>query len=185
MDPLKTRSGRPSFRLEDGRRLTWYACLFDSPTVIHEGGETYTEVVRPGAFDRTLAARTSVIANVDHDPARTFAATADGTLLLQTDPKGLFCSCWLPETALGDVVLDDVQSGRLAGASFRFVPTETREAGGVVERVGVTLADVCVTATPAYPDTLGEVHVRTVDRNRLRAAYLLLQARFVRAKYKW
>jgi HK97 family phage prohead protease len=183
---LLRRAARPQFRVESGRRLNWYACLYDSPTVIREDGTVYTERIVSGAFDSFLAGDGNVTANIDHDDTFKFAQRTDGSLLLQTDPKGLFCSCWVPEGELGDEVIRRAMSGEM-GASFRFHPVESREADGVVERVSVLLADVCITDHPAYPDTIGEVHVRTQeeDKNKRRAAYLLLKAELIRTRHKW
>lgn len=176
---MHSRSANARVTLADRRRLTMYAAVYDSPTTITSEGPAYRELIRPGAFAAALAAGTDVIANVNHDPAQTFARTSDGSLLLQEDGHGLFASCWLPENELGDAILEGVQSGRITGASFRFRPVESRTGSdGTVERVAVDLFDVCVCVPvggqrPAYPDT--EVHVRTqADRTQILSARLRL-----------
>jgi HK97 family phage prohead protease len=177
------RSNRVRPEIKDSRRLCWYACLFDQPAEITERDKngqlvTYTEIIRPGAFTRTLSEDHAVVGNIDHDNGSSFATTTDGTLLLQEDPKGLFASCWIPEGEAGDAVIQRVLSGELDGSSFRFGSVKSRSNGGTVERLEVTLADVCLTANPAYPQTHGEVHLRSKDRT----AALLSRYRLMKIK---
>jgi len=180
----QTRTSKVRFDISDNRRLSFYAALFGEEATIQERDNrgqivSYREVIVPGAFTRTLATDAEVIANIDHDPARTFAKRSTGELLLQQDAHGLFCSCYLPSNELGDQIIRDVKAGKLDGTSFRFAPTETRTTGDLAERVAVELADVCITANPAYPQTKGEVHLRTnPDKTRL----LLARYRLVRTK---
>lgn len=180
-----TRQYKNRFEVTESRRLTWYPALFDQETRISEPGPdgatvTYTEVIRAGAFAATLKDRgQNVTANIDHDDSQLFAQTFDGSLLLQEDAKGLFASCWLPEGELGDRIIRDVQNGTLDGASFRFGPVKDRVTrnGDFVERLAVTLADVCLTSHPAYPQTEGEVLVRSTqpDNTKLRATQAKLR----------
>jgi HK97 family phage prohead protease len=168
----------PTIREE--RRLGFYAALFDAPAVVYDfrPGEKqrsdYTEVIRPGAFTDALSGAGEVIANVNHDPGRTFAKRSDGSLLLQEDPVGLYVSCWLPDDPLGNSVLEDVKAGKLDAASFQFTPKNNRWTGDECELLAVNLFDVCLTARPAYPQTKGEVHLRTADRLRELFARLML-----------
>lgn len=181
---MLTRRSQARFEISDGRRVSWYAALFNVPTFITEQDETgklvrYQEFISPDAFTEALASGAEVIANIDHDPVQTFATRNSGKLLLQSDPKGLYCSCWIPETPEGDTILERVQRGELDGASFQFFPVEDRNHGGnVIERVKVKLYDVCLTANPAYGATKGEVHLRS--NNRLR--YLMAKYRYLRIK---
>lgn len=162
-----TRTIKARATVGDNRRLTFYAAVFDQPATVSDpdgkgGVTTYREVIRPGAFAEALASNAEVIANIDHDPAQTFATRSTGELLLQEDPHGLFASCYLPAGEFGDSILSRVQGGELDGCSFRFTAVESRTEGDVVERLRVTLADVCLTASPAYPGT--EVHLRNKNR---------------------
>lgn len=178
---MLTRNQKTRVEISDRRRLTFYASVFNVPTLITEKDETgklvrYREVITPGAFDRALESKSEVIANIDHDEVQTFATRSSGKLLLQSDPHGLFASCWLPDTPEGDSILQRVKSGELDGCSFRFVPVVNRMNEDVVERMEVKLYDVCLTANPAYPGT--EVHVR----NNNRMAYLLARYKYTKIK---
>lgn len=168
-------------KVEDRRRVTFYAAVFDTETVINERDQagqlvSYREIIRPGAFAASLAAGDEVLATIDHDPARTWARRSDGTLVVQEDPHGLFCSAWVPDGEFGDRILADVEAGRLDGCSFMFLPQQDRRAGQLVERLAVRLADVCLTGSPAYPGT--EVHLRT----DLRMRQLLARLRLVKVR---
>lgn len=156
---------RQQLEVSDNRRVSFYAAIFDEEAVITErdqGGKlvTFRERIAPGAFAASLASGHEVIANIDHDEGRTFARTSDGTLLVQEDPRGLFCSCWIPEGAFGDEIIADVKAGKLTATSFRFETVKDRTVNGVVEVQAVRLADVCLTSLPAYSVTKGEVHLR-------------------------
>ena len=180
---MHSRHHHQRFEISDKRRITFYPCVFDQETFIKErdqGGQvvTYQEVIRPGAFSVTLSDwGTEVIANIDHDDARTFAKRSDGTLLLQEDPHGLWASCWVSEGEFGDMILSDIQTGKLDGCSFKFGPVETRTNNNVVERVAVSLHDVCLTASPAYDGT-EVLHHRT--RALQRTTFLFTKLRLLK-----
>lgn len=187
MSRVRLRQSSTTPTLSDRRRLEFYAAVFDVPAVVTdtmpgvEGKARYTEVVLAGAFSESLAGNREVLANVDHDASRTFARRSDGSLLLQEDPHGLYCSCWLPEDELGDYVLRSVKEGRMTGCSFRFTPVRERWLDGPrCELQAVDLADVCVTAMPAYPDT--EVHVRHDTRKHTDLAVSLFRLAKIRMR---
>jgi HK97 family phage prohead protease len=178
----RTRSIAPTIR--EGRRLGFYAALFDSPATLNDFRPGYsqrtwfTEIIRPGAFTDSLRTNTEVLANVNHDPGRTYAKRSDGSLLLQQDPVGLYASCWLPEDDLGDAVLADVKAGRLDSTSFRFNREVDNWQGDTREIVSLALHDVTLTARPAYPQTRGEVHLRSSNS----MAALLARYNFAKIK---
>lgn len=161
------RHRQSEFTINDSRRLTFYAALFDTPAEVYDyrpGASertTYVELIKPGAFRDSLKQGRSVVANVSHRAEQTFARTDDGTLLVQEDPKGLFASCWIPETPLGDSIIRDIGAGLYQGASFKGLFRERTAADGSAEVYSVELEDVCITSMPAYPDTEGQVHLRT------------------------
>ena len=155
--PLLYRAGGLAPEVRDGRRLCCYAAVFDVPSgVIREDGRTFREVIRPGAFTRSLASGRDVYACIEHDPATAFARRSTG-LMLQEDGRGLFWSCWLPPSEAADQVLTKVRSGGFRGCSFAFRPKADRWSGGppveLCELLDVELIDVTLTARPAYPRT--------------------------------
>jgi uncharacterized protein len=181
--PLRLRSAAPVLirasvapvELRAERRLVFYAATFNVETTITEGGRTFREVIRPAAFTDTLQRSQLVYACVEHRREESFAAVETG-LLLQQDQRGLFASCYLPDSPVGNRVLGDVQAGRLRGCSFAFRTardrwTESPAALPLCELFAVELVDVAVTANPAYPATV--LSVRAADKNRNRRLRLL------------
>ncbi|MBK1660748.1 HK97 family phage prohead protease [Paracraurococcus ruber] len=160
MHPLVTLPDGTTQRLEcrtvaqlhtQGRRLEGYAAIFNHPGQIGR----FTEVVRPGAFTRSLASHRDVLALVDHDLTRLLARSGSGTLRLSEDTRGLAFALDLPDTQLGRDMLALAERRDLGGMSFGFVakdeawPTqETRELRSV-DLIEISV----VQAFPAYDAT--------------------------------
>lgn len=162
---VKKRLSNSTVELSADRRLSFYAALYDAPTEISEPGtRPFTEVVGHHAFDDFLRTQGEVIGNINHDASLSFAKRSDGTLLLQSDAKGLFASAYLPDNEIGNAIMRAYAEGRVVGTSFQFRPIIDRTLGnGTVERTKVVLEDVCVAIgmEPAYPQTADEVFIRT------------------------
>lgn len=168
--------GVPEVRAD--RRLCFYAATFDVETTISENGQQFREVIRAGAFRDTLASGADVVANLEHDNRRTFAKRSGG-LLLQEDARGLFASVYLGESAIEVEALEGVRSGRFRGCSFKFRVSADgqRVTPGnplpLVELLRVDVLDVCLTANPAYPQTVVSLRGRSDRERRLRLQRLL------------
>jgi len=77
------RVGEPD---AEGRTvLDGYASVFDRPTDM--GG--WSEVIRPGAFTKTLKDGADVRALINHNPDLILARSKSGTLVLEEDDHGL------------------------------------------------------------------------------------------------
>ena len=137
-----------------GNRLEGYAAVFNS---MSEDLGGFVEVIRPGAFERSLKSRPDVMALFDHDSRHVLGRTRAGTLNLSEDDKGLRFSIDVPQTTTGKDLLVSVGRGDISGASFAFVAKEDRwiqgNSGMLRELLDVELLDVTITATPAYPET--------------------------------
>lgn len=136
-----------------GRKLAGYAATFGTPAAI----DGFTETIRSGAFRRSLAGGSDILALVDHDPTRLLARTRSGTLRLSEDARGLAFDLDVPPTTLGNDVLAMAERGDLGGMSFGFRVA----AGGdhwpdkrTRELCAVELVEVSVVhAFPAYEGT--------------------------------
>lgn len=150
-----------------GRRLVGYAATFDVEARIG----SFTEVIRPGAFRRGLAQGRDILALVDHDPSRLLARTGTGTLQLQEDERGLTFAIDMPETQLGNDVLEMAGRGDLGGMSFGFLPAENggeRWENNRRELLDVELMEISVVhAWPAYDGTSVSARRHTPALNRL------------------
>jgi HK97 family phage prohead protease len=137
-------------------RLQGYAAVFDSPSQDLGG---FIEVVKPGAFTRTLKTDRDPLALVQHMPQLVLGRRSAGTLRLSQDSRGLAFDIDVPNTTAAHDLLVSVERGDIRGASFAFsVPKggdAWREDGGKMIRTltDVDLHEITVTANPAYTDT--------------------------------
>lgn len=143
-------------RTAGNHKLVGYAAVFNQ---LSEPLGNFRELIRPGAFTRTLQAGADVRALVDHDPSRIIGRTKSGTLQLREDNRGLLANIDLPDTSVGHDLYESVKRGDLSSMSFGFRsiedtwPTRDRR-----ELIQCDLLDVSVVTFPAYPQT--EVQVR-------------------------
>jgi len=145
---METRAFQVS---SNGRTLTGYAATFNTPTRIAD----FDEVIRPGAFADSLNSDASgaITALYEHNPQNLLGRVGSGSLRLSEDATGLAFELDLPETQLGDDVLTLVKRGDLAGMSFGFLPTAEEWQGTTRFLNGVQLAEITLTANPAYAST--------------------------------
>jgi HK97 family phage prohead protease len=151
-------------------RLAGYAAVFNSPSQDLGG---FTEIIRPGAFARSLQSNTrDPLALMHHMPHLVLGRRSAGTLRLQEDGRGLAFEVDLPPTSTAADLLVSVQRGDIRGASFAFtVPKggdkwEARGSDVVRELFEVELHEITITATPAYLDTsVARRHLETITEH--------------------
>lgn len=158
---ILTRSWQESsleLRGRDGRTVVGIAAPFDSPTTIHESARgTFSEVIRRGAFARTIAERgaTKVKFLALHDSQRLPLGRAT---LLREDAAGLYMEARVSQTQAGDEVLELIRDGALDGLSIGFtVPSggETFDARAATrDLTEIRLHEVSAVPWPAYADAL-------------------------------
>lgn len=155
--------------------LSGYAAVFDAQSQDLGG---FVEIVRPGAFRRTLAAADHVRALYDHNGGHVLGRVGAGTLRLAEDTRGLHFEVKLPQTTVARDLAVLVERGDVDGASFAFrvAPQgerwDARAAVPVRELLAVDLEEITITARPAYVDT--SVALRSLPRHpvTLRRRYL-------------
>lgn len=160
---------------EDGQKtFTGYAALFGTPS----DGLTFTEVIAPGAFKRTLSrvaeGKKFVSFLFGHDETRALATTASGRLTLSEDQRGLRVEAKLdpadPDAA--SVISKLTREAAAMGMSFGFTVPKNGDAwdGDTRTLNEVNLFEVSLLSagqTPAYPATLGLTAVRNIAKKRL------------------
>jgi HK97 family phage prohead protease len=162
-------------------RLAGYAAVFDTPSQDLGG---FIELVRPGAFTRTLKSERDPLALVQHQPELVLGRRSAGTLRLAEDGKGLAFEIDVPDTTAARDLLVSVRRGDVKGASFAFTTPQggdrwsMRGDQALRELLDVDLHEITVTAVPAYADT--EVAVRSFQMKfatppRLRALRRFLE----------
>lgn len=158
-----------------GNRVEGYAAIFNTEADLGE----FRERIAPGAFTRTLDSRRNIRALYDHQSGAVLGTTNGKTLELREDAKGLHFVLELPDTTTGRDVAELVKRGDVAGCSFGFQVAKGgdkwEQRGGKMVRTltDVTLAEITLTADPAYVDT--ELALRSMG----------FCARFQNPRAKW
>lgn len=147
--PFEVRAG------EDGKqRLRGLAVVFNSETVI--GGQ-FREVIRPGAFTKTLTER-DIKMLWDHNSNFVLGSTRSGTLTLQESFRGLEVDDDPPVLGMNAGFLESIQRGDVSQMSFMFevIKENVIRAEGQMllrEILEVKLWEVSPVTFPAYSDT--------------------------------
>ncbi|MFZ1428547.1 MAG: HK97 family phage prohead protease [Geminicoccaceae bacterium] len=149
-----------------GRRLEGYAATFNTPATIG----AFIESIAPGAFRLDG----DILALVDHDPGKLLARTKSGTLELEQDGKGLRFGLSVPETHLGQDVLELAKRGDLGGMSFGFHAEAEHWTGSKKRELHrVRLVEISVVSSwPAYSGTTVSVRSRAAPRLALAQRWL-------------
>lgn len=147
---------------EDGKpRLIGYAAVFNT----RSEGLPWVEIVRPGAFRKSLDSGADVLALVEHETGRIIGRRSAETLIVNEDERGLRYEVILPDTQAGRDVAESVRRGDIKGSSFGFRTRKDRwdhvSDPQVRELLEADLLDVSPCAMPAYPKT--EVGLRSLE----------------------
>lgn len=148
----------------DGMTLTGYAARFNQPS--EDMG--FVEQIAPGAFKRSLRARSDIKMLWNHNSDMPLASTRSGTLRLSETELGLFVEADLPDTQAGRDAKVLIQRGDVTGFSFGFtVPPngDSWNADGTLRTLkSVRLLEVSAGVSfPAYPSTIGSAQVRSLE----------------------
>jgi uncharacterized protein len=147
-----------------GRKLEGYAARFGIEARIAD----FVEVIRAGAFSKSLAGNRDILALVDHDRTRVLARTRSGNLKLAEDSSGLQFELSVPDTQPGHDILALAERGDLGGMSFAFTIPKNGErwSGNKRELIDVDLMEISVvSAWPAYEGTVVTPRSRTPRLN--------------------
>jgi HK97 family phage prohead protease len=163
------------FRQEgDGMTFSGYAATFNAPSQ----PLPFTEVIKPGAFKRSLGARNDIKLLWNHDTGQVLGSTRAGTLMLSEDERGLKVTAKLPNTSAGRDAAELIKRGDVNAMSFGFsVPQggdNWSEDGNTRELNSVRLHEVSIVAFPAYESTAGTTSMRSGEQAEQKAADLSL-----------
>jgi len=139
------------------RRIVGYAAVFDAETSI---GGWYREIIRPGAFRKTLTEHDAV-ALWNHDTGQPLGRKSMRTLELEEDGHGLRFDVILPDTSWGRDAWVSVERGDVKGASFAFDVikqkwTQEKDALDLRELQELRLWEISPVTFPAYEVTEAE-----------------------------
>ena len=104
----------------DGRTLEGYAAVFNQPTRIAAFGGDFDEVILPGAFKRSLEARTPVLQFEHGRDPRVGAVPIGSVQDIREDKQGLFVRANLYDNQVVEPVRQAIAGGSIRGMSFRF-----------------------------------------------------------------
>lgn len=149
---------------DGGMRLSGYAAVFNSEAVI---GGLFREVVKPGAFKKTIKDKADVRALFNHDRNIVLGRTKNGTLTLAEDDKGLRIDIDLPDTQQAKDLYRQIERGDIDQMSFGFNVVKdswTRASNDselpLRELRELRLFDVSPVTFPAYATT--EIQARSL-----------------------
>lgn len=158
-------------REEGSRTITGTAILFNSPSVVLWGDESREarEVIAPEAVTRELLDKSDIKFTIYHNRERILARSnhGKGSLRYDVTASGVTFEFDAPATADGDMALELVRRGDLAGCSFAFsadysdrdkVSRQSQTVDGVEQiiytvREMTGIYDFTLAADPAYPQT--------------------------------
>jgi HK97 family phage prohead protease len=147
--------------------ITGYAATFGTESRMLPGG--FVETINKGAFDEVLATNPDVVGVYNHDKNYLLGRTANGTMKLSVDARGLKYEIWAPESRAD--VIESIERGDVVGSSFAFKVPRGFESWGENERgirkrsidkVGV-LEDVGPVVRPAYGSATVIVSRRAIE----------------------
>lgn len=152
------------------RKIEGYAVVFDT---IGNPSPYFTETVAKGAFDKCNF--DDCICCFNHDRSKVVARVSAGNLELKIDEKGLFFVATIPNTQVGNDLLENIRVGNIQGCSFAFtISGEEWKWGKNNEPDHRTITaidnlyDVSPVTDPAYADTT--IAQRSIDQHRAEMA---------------
>jgi len=155
-----------------GDKIGGYASVYDAPSHLLtirgiNGGKPFVERVARGAFDASLGSNISLL--VGHDARDLLANTKSGLLQLRSDAHGLAFEVTLPaNNQRAQDVRSLVDAGVLSEMSFGFQVIADSWVGNTRTLSQVSLREVSIVESGAYPQTVAEARTLQSGLARLR-----------------
>ena len=151
---------------QESREIVGYFATFNSMS-LDLGG--FREIIRPGAFTRSLKEQPDVKCFWQHDTSLVLGRTTPGTLELEEDERGLRFKLTPPNSPLGQNALESVRRGDVTSCSFGFNCVNdrvTKQEDGTVlrELFDVDLFEGSLVTYPAFPASSAEVRSDVLAR---------------------
>ena len=172
LGPEKRSFPLREMRVSEEGRIVGYAAVFDTYA---ESPWGFREIIRPGAFAKSIADGEDVRCLWNHDSNFVLGRTKNGTLALREDPHGLWIDCRPPDTSFARDFVENIRRGDVDQMSFAFDPVNDNwghtDGKFTRELLEVKLGDVSPVTYPFYPTT--QVTVRAalqrvgIDEKRL------------------
>ena len=155
----------------ESRHISGYSVVFNSLSRDLGG---FREIIKPTAITQELLSCSDVVMDYNHDASLILARSrnGEGTLRLSIDERGLLFEFDMPNSALGDQVLESIRRGDISTCSFAFSvnPDESGEIWTRDEENGVvrtitsidSIYDCALVIHAAYPTTT--VSARSLEK---------------------
>jgi uncharacterized protein len=103
-------------------RVSGLAARYNSPTMIGRrgAGQSFKEVLLPGAFKRAVEAKQDTAFLINHDVSKLLGRVSSGTLRLRDTAEGLSFECDFPDTEEARSAYAAIQRGDMHDMSFGF-----------------------------------------------------------------
>jgi HK97 family phage prohead protease len=149
------------------KKIWGYAATFND--LSDPIGGQFREIIRPGAFRKSLMYGSDICALVDHDPAKILGRKSANTLIINEDSRVLsFEIPDPPDTSYGRDIMESLKRGDIVACSFGFSTIEddwfVQDGESIRELIEVDIFDVSLVTYPAYPST--SVGLRTKEDKR-------------------
>ncbi len=143
-----------------------YACLFNTISVI----AGVRELVKPGAFERALAARNWYLLG-NHVVGRpSFASMHAGTLHVEEDPYGLWFEAQLPDDdGVGARLMDAVKRRTICGVSTGGCKQRVQQIQGNRVLIEAAVWEISLAIAPCQPQRVGTWVLPNSEAQRHRA----------------
>lgn len=154
----------------ESRHISGYSVVFNS---MSENLGGFREIIAPTAITNELINRSDVVMNYQHDDSLILARSrnGEGTLTLRLDEHGLLFEFDMPNSDLGDRVLESIRRGDITKCSFAFsLPDndtceiwEKTDDGQIIRTITEIggLYDCAIVCHPAYNGT--EISARSLE----------------------
>ncbi len=150
----------------DGRSITGYAAVWDSDS--QDMG--YIETIRRGCFTESLTrdqVQQPVLCLWNHNADKPLGTTANGSLKLEEDHRGLKFTAMPGKTSYARDAREAIAAGLVQGCSFGFIIKKDSwtDGGSRREIIKADLREVSPCTMPAYPAT--SVQARNHRRKKM------------------
>lgn len=152
-----------SFNIDnvESRHIVGYSVVYNTPSVDLGG---FREIIAPTAINQELINRSDIIMNYQHSDTMILARSRNGqgTLQLSITEKGLMFEFDMPNSSLGDQILESIHRGDISTCSFAFslpnnstCETWERTNDGIIRTIHEIgqLYDCAIVTNAAYPAT--------------------------------
>lgn len=154
----------------ESRHIVGYSVVYNTPSVDLGG---FREIISPTAINQELINRSDIIMNYQHSDTMILARSrnGEGTLQLSITDRGLMFEFDMPNSSLGDQILESIHRGDISTCSFAFslpdndtCETWERTNDGIIRTIHEIgqLYDCAIVTNAAYPAT--SVSARSLDK---------------------